>query len=142
MKTYMSKPAQIKRGWYLIDAKEKILGRISSRIANIISGKHKAIYTPGLDTGDYIVVINADKIKVTGNKLQDKIYTRYSRYPSGLKKISLKKMLEEKPAQVLRHAVTGMLPKSSLGRAMLKKLKIYSGQNHPYLTQEIEEIKL
>lgn len=134
----MAKPNEIKRKWYLINAEAKVLGRLSTMIAKILSGKHKVIYTPSLDTGDGVIVINADKIKVTGSKLKDKLYLSYSGYPSGLKKLPMEDILKKKPSEVLRHAVKGMLPKNALGRHMLEKLKIYPGPAHPHSAQELE----
>lgn len=136
MKTYVAKEKDIIKAWYLVDAKDKILGRLATRIARILRGKHKPIYTPHLDTGDFVVVINAGKIKVTGKKLDDKIYRRYTGYPSGLREKPLKELLAAKPTEVMRLAVKRMLPNNTLSRNMLKKLKIYPDDVHPHQAQE------
>jgi len=135
MKTYVAKEKDIQKEWYLVDAKDKILGRLATRIARILRGKHKAIYTPHIDTGDFVVVINADKIKVTGKKLDDKIYRRYTGYPSGLREKPLKELLAAKPTEVVRLAIKRMLPDNTLSKNMLKKLKIYRGEVHPHQAQ-------
>jgi len=135
MKTFNVKKEDISRDWFVMDAQGKILGRLASEIARRLRGKHKPVYTPHLDTGDFIIVVNAGKIRLTGNKLADKMYYRHSGYPGGLKQISAGKLLAEKPEAVLKTAVRGMLPKNTLGRAMLKKLKIYSGPEHPHDAQ-------
>jgi len=140
MKTYMAKEKDIKRNWYLIDAEGKTLGRLATKVAKILRGKHKPIYTPYVDTGDGVIVINVSKIKVTGKKLKEKIYRFYSGYPGGLKEIPLEKLLNKSPEKVLRLAVKRMLSGNPLGRRMLKKLKIYSGENHPH--QGLKPIKL
>ena len=127
MSSYVQKPHEVERKWYLVDATDKTLGRLSSKIASMLRGKHKPIFTPHVDCGDYVVVINAEKVKVTGKKLEDKEYKRHSGYPGGLKTVTLEKMLEEKPEDVMIHAVKGMLPKGKLGRQMLKKLRVYKG---------------
>lgn len=134
-KTYSVKASEIKREWKVIDASGKALGRLASEIARILQGKHKSIYTPWLDTGDYVIVVNASKVRVTGEKLGQKVYYRHSGYPGGLKSITLAQLLQKDPCRVIRHAVKGMLPKGPLGRAMLKKLKVYSGPNHPHQAQ-------
>ncbi|THB63951.1 MAG: 50S ribosomal protein L13 [Desulfovibrio sp.] len=136
MKTYIPKESEISRDWFVVDAEDQILGRLASQIANRLRGKHKADFTPHLDLGDFIVVVNADKIKVTGKKLSDKMYHNYSGYPGGLRSRSLSDMLEAKPDEVIRIAVRGMLPRTRLGRAMLKKLKVYAGPEHPHNAQE------
>lgn len=131
MKTYCAKKGEVSRDWYVVDAEGKVLGKIASEIATRLRGKHKPVYTPHTDTGDFIIVVNADKIVLTGKKLSDKIYYHHSGYPGGIKAITAGKLLQEKPAEVLRKAVQGMLPKNSLGRKMLTKLKIYaSGEHH------------
>jgi large subunit ribosomal protein L13 len=135
MKTYQAKKEEVSRDWYVVDASEKVLGRLASQIAYRLRGKHKAIYTPHMDAGDFVVVVNAEKITLTGKKLTDKIYYRYSGYPGGLRATAAGKMLQEKPEELLRIAVKGMLPKNTLGRAMLKKLKIYAGGDHPHEAQ-------
>jgi len=135
MKTYQVKKEEIIRDWVLVDARDKILGRLASEIAHRLRGKHKTIYAPYMDTGDFVIVVNAGKISLTGKKLTDKIYYHHSGYPGGLKAMTAGKMLKEKPEEVLRTAVRGMLPKNTLGRAMLKKLKIYAGGDHPHEAQ-------
>jgi large subunit ribosomal protein L13 len=135
MKTYCAKREDTQRDWYVVDADGKVLGRLASEIARRLRGKHKPIYTPHVDTGDFIIVVNADKIVLTGKKLTDKVYHHYSGYPGGLKSVVAGKLLKEKPEKVLKFAVQGMLPKNSLGRAMLKKLKIYAGQDHNHEAQ-------
>jgi len=134
-KTYVAKKQDIKRAWYLLDAKDKILGRLASKAAVILRGKHKAIYTPHLDTGDGVVVINAAKIRVTGRKLQQKVYRRFSGYPGGLKEVTLETMLKKNPATVVKLAVRRMLPQGPLGRDILKKLKVYADDQHPHKAQ-------
>ncbi|MGA1861901.1 50S ribosomal protein L13 [Deferribacter thermophilus] len=141
MKTTWAKP-DIEKKWYLVDAEGKTLGRLASKIAKILMGKNKPIYTPFIDTGDFVVVINADKIHVTGNKLKSKIYYRHSGYLGGLKQRTLEEMLAKKPEEVLRLAVKRMLPKNRLGRKMLKKLKIYASNEHPHAAQKPEKIEL
>ena len=136
MKTYSAKESDIKKEWFLVDAKDQILGRLAVKIARILRGKNKAIFTPHVDTGDFVVVVNADKVKFTGKKLTDKVYRHYSGYPGGLKEKNLKTMMERKPTEVIRIAVKGMLPKNKLGRQMLKKLKIYQGDSHPHQAQK------
>jgi large subunit ribosomal protein L13 len=136
MKTYSPKPSEVKHEWYLVDAEGKTLGRLASEIAKILRGKHKPIYAPHLDTGDYVIVINAEKVHVTGNKLDQKMYYRHSGYPGGLTSITLREQLKRHPTRVIRSAVKGMLPHNRLGRAMMKKLKIYGGDSHPHQAQE------
>ena len=136
MRTYSAKPETVHRDWYLVDATDKVLGRLASEIAMRLRGKHKPEYTPHVDTGDYIVVINAEKIRVTGNKLQNKMYHRYTGYIGNLKSISLEKLLQEAPERVLQYAVRGMLPRNSLGRKMLSKLKIFIGSEHKHEAQQ------
>lgn len=143
MNTMSAKISELERKWFVADAEGKVLGRFASEVAKILRGKHKPIYTPHVDTGDHVVIINAEKIKVTGNnKLEDKVYTRYSGYPGGLKKIPLKRVLETKPTFALEHAIKGMLPKNTLGRSMLKKVRIYAGGDHPHGSQSPETIDL
>jgi large subunit ribosomal protein L13 len=142
MKTYSAKESDVKKDWYLVDAKGKILGRIASEIAKRLRGKHKPIYTPHVDTGDFVVVINAGRIRLTGKKLTDKIYYRHSGYPGGIKSIAAGKMLKEKPERLIHLAVRGMLPKNSLGRRMLKKLKVYRGEEHPHSSQNPHILEL
>ena len=135
MKTFSAKAEETKKDWYVVDASGKVLGRLASEIALRLRGKHKAIYTPHVDTGDFIVVVNAEKILLTGKKLTDKIYYSYSGYPGGLRETAAGKMLAEKPEKLIRIAVAGMMPKNNLGRKMLKKLKIYSGNAQPHDAQ-------
>lgn len=142
MKTYSAKPEDIKREWFLVDAEGKTLGRLASRIAEILRGKHKPLYTPHLDCGDYVIVINADKIRVTGRKLDQKIYYRHSGYPGGLKSITLRDQLQKHPERVLEAAVRGMLPKNRLGRKMFKKLKVYASDSHPHQAQQPKLLEL
>ena len=136
MTTVSAKPAEVRRDWFLVDATDKTLGRLASEIARRLRGKHKVEYTPHVDTGDYIVVVNAEKIRVTGNKLQDKMYHHHTGYVGHLKSISLEKQLEKAPERVLQAAVKGMLPKNPLGRAMFRKLKVYAGPEHKHAAQQ------
>lgn len=142
MSSYVQKPHEVERKWYLVDATDKTLGRLSSKIASMLRGKHKPIFTPHVDCGDYVVVINAEKVKVTGKKLEDKEYKRHSGYPGGLKMVTLEKMLEDKPEDVMIHAVKGMLPKGKLGRQMLKKLRVYKGAEHDHSAQKPEKLEI
>ena len=135
MKTTYTKQEDVARDWYLVNAQDKILGRLASEIAHRLRGKHKVIYAPYMDAGDFVIVVNAEKIALTGKKLTDKIYYHHSGYPGGLKATAAGKMLKQKPEELLRTAVRGMLPKNTLGRAMLKKLKIYKGGDHPHEAQ-------
>ena len=135
MKTYSAKPGEIQRDWYLVDAEGKTLGRLATQIADRLRGKGKPQFTPHVDTGDFVVVVNAEKIAVTGKKLDDKMYYKHSGYPGGLRERSLREQLERRPAEVLRLAVKGMLPRTRLGRAQLTKLKIYAGPEHPHEAQ-------
>ena len=136
MRTFTAKQAEIERGWYVVDARGQTLGRLASKIAPILKGKHKTIYTPHLDCGDFVIVVNAEKVRVTGRKLDQKFYHRYSGYPGGLTSISLRDQLEKHPERVLQAAVRGMLPKNRLGRQMIKKLKVYAGNEHPHQAQQ------
>ena len=136
MKTEVAKAENIKRDWYVVDAKDVVLGRLSTRVAGILRGKNKAIYTPSVDTGDFVIVVNADKIALTGRKLADKIYYSHSGYVGGLKEISAGKLMEKKPQDLIKKAVKGMLPKNKLARNMLSKLKIYAGSSHPHEAQQ------
>lgn len=136
MKTFVAKPETVKRDWYVVDAEGKTLGRLASEIASRLRGKHKAEYTPHVDTGDYIIVVNAEKVAVTGNKAKDKMYHRHTEFPGGLKSISFEKLIERKPEMVLELAVKGMLPKGPLGRAMYRKLKVYAGAEHNHTAQQ------
>jgi large subunit ribosomal protein L13 len=135
MKTSYAKKEGVSRDWYLVDAEDKILGRLACEIAHRLRGKHKPIYAPFMDAGDFVIVVNAEKISLTGKKLTDKVYYHHSGYPGGIKAITAGKLLKEKPEELLRTAVKGMLPKNTLGRAMLKKLKIYTGGDHPHEAQ-------
>lgn len=136
MTTVSAKPAEVRRDWFVVDAEGKTLGRLATEIARRLRGKHKAIYTPHVDTGDYIVVVNAEKIRVTGNKLQQKMYHHHTGYVGNLKSISLEKQLEKAPERVLESAVRGMLPHNKLGRAMFKKLRVFAGPNHSHEAQQ------
>ena len=142
MKTFSAKNHDIDRNWYLVDAQNKTLGRLSTEIANRLRGKHKPIYTPHVDTGDYIVVVNASKIRVTGKKMTDKVYYKHTGYIGNLKSENLETMLEKYPEKVLMKSVRGMLPKSKLGRAMIKKLRVFSGPDHTHIAQEPEPLEL
>jgi large subunit ribosomal protein L13 len=142
VKTYVVKEGEIEREWYVVDAEGKTLGRLASQIARILMGKHKPYYTPHLDTGDFVVVVNADKIRVTGRKLDQKMYYRYSGYPSGLKSVTLRRQLETHPDRVIWAAVRNMLPKNKLGRVMLKKLKVYASPDHPHAAQQPKPLDL
>ncbi len=142
MKTFVAKEREVHRKWYLVDAEDKILGRLATQIAMRLRGKHKPIFTPHADTGDFIVVVNAEKVALSGKKWDKKIYYRHSGYIGGLKEISARKLLEKKPEDVLRYAVRGMLPKNSLGRRQLKKLKIYVGPENPHEAQQLEALEI
>ncbi len=142
MKTYMAKPAEIDRKWFIIDASGQRLGRLASEVASILRGKHKPINTPHLDTGDHVIIINADKIELTGDKLRKKKHHYYTGYPGGLKEIDYETMLKRKPEKVIEIAVKGMLPKHRLGRQMFKKLKVYRGDQHPHQAQKPEHREL
>ncbi|MFQ5585339.1 MAG: 50S ribosomal protein L13 [Thermodesulfobacteriota bacterium] len=136
MKTHLPKVGDINKQWYLVDAKDEVLGRLATRIATVLRGKHKPTYTPFMDTGDFVVVVNAEKVKVTGKKLDDKTYYRHSQHPGGLKQIVLKDLLAKRPEDVIKKAVWGMLPKGVLGRKMFRKLKVYTGDAHPHQAQQ------
>ncbi len=142
MKTYSARKEDVARDWYLVNADGKALGRLAAEIAKRLRGKHKPVYTPHIDTGDFIVVVNADKVALTGKKLTDKIYYHHTGYPGGLKSVTAGKMLEEKPEDLLLGAVKGMLPKNSLGRQMLKKLKVYRGDRHPHKAQMLKPLEV
>jgi large subunit ribosomal protein L13 len=142
MKTYSAKPSDVKRDWYVVDASDKVLGRLAAGIAHRLRGKHKPEFTRHIDTGDFIVVLNVDKLRVTGNKAKDKLYNRHSGYPGGLYTTSFEKMQEKFPARVLEKAVKGMLPKGPLGYAMLKKLKAYVGTDHPHVAQQPKTLEI
>lgn len=142
METFSAKAGEIERKWYLVDANGKVLGRLASEVAKILRGKHKPQFTPHMDTGDFVVIINAMKIVLTGKKPQEKFYYRYSGYPGGIKSIGAGELRAKKPQEVIRHAIRGMLPKNSLGRKLLKKVKIYPGAEHPHRAQMPSEMKL
>jgi large subunit ribosomal protein L13 len=136
MKTYQAKKEETEHQWYLVNAEGKVLGRLATELAKILRGKNKPSFTPHVDTGDFVIVVNAGKVTLTGKKMKDKIYYHHTGYPGGLKAISAEKLMAKKPTEILRIAVRGMLPKNSLGRQMLRKLKIYSGANHPHEAQK------
>ena len=136
MKTIVAKTKEVTRDWYLVDAENQVLGRIATTIANVLRGKNKPTFTPSVDTGDFIVIVNAEKIALTGNKLADKMYYSHSGYPGGIKSITAGKLLDKKPEDIIKHAVKGMLPKNKLAYHMLSKLKIYSGSEHPHKAQQ------
>ena len=142
MKTYSAKAEDVSRDWFVVDASDKTLGRLASEIAHRLRGKHKAEYTPHVDTGDYIVVINAEKVAVTGKKTTDKIYHSHTGYPGGLKSISFEKLIDKAPERVIQGAVKGMLPRNPLGRAMFKKLKVYAGNEHPHAAQQPQALNI
>ena len=142
MKTYMPKAADITRQWYVVDAEGQALGRVASQVANVLRGKNKPIYTPNVDTGDYVIIINASKVILTGKKLDQKIYYKHSGYVGGLKETKYRKLLAEKPEFALRKAIVGMLPKGPLGRQMAKKLKVYAGPTHEHAAQNPEKFEL
>ncbi len=138
MKSFIAKPQEMERKWYVIDAEGQTLGRMASEIASILRGKKKPIYTPHVDTGDYVIVINAEKVEVTGKKRKDKIYKRHSGFPGGLKEVNFETLQNAKPDEIIRHAVKGMMPKGKLGRQMFKKLKVYAGAEHGHAAQKPE----
>lgn len=142
MKTFVAKPNEVKRKWYIVDADGKTLGRLASEVAKVLRGKNKPIYTPHVDTGDFVIVVNADKVVLTGKKLEQKMYRHHSGYPGGMKEIKYRHMMETRPEKVIELAVKGMLPKNSLGRAMYKKLKVYKGIEHPHQAQLPETLNL
>jgi large subunit ribosomal protein L13 len=142
MKTYVAKSEEVKRDWYLVDADSQVLGRIATTIANVLRGKNKPTFTPSVDTGDFVIVVNAEKIALTGNKLADKTYYSHSGYPGGIKAITAGKLIEKKPEALIKHAVKGMLPKNKLARHMLNKLKIYSGSEHPHKAQQPKALNI
>lgn len=141
-RTYSAKPTEVQRTWYVVDAEGKTLGRLATTVAATLRGKHKPTYTPHIDTGDFVVVVNADKIKVTGNKETQKVYYRHSNYPGGLKSETLKEMRERHPDRIIENAVKGMLPRTSLGKQQLTKLKIYAGAEHPHTAQNPVALEL
>lgn len=142
MKTYVTKPAEIERAWYVVDAEGQTLGRLASSVASILRGKHKPTFSPAVDCGDFVIVLNADKIAVTGKRLEQKKYYRHSLYIGGLKEISLRDQLQQHPERVVESAVRGMLPKNALGRKMFKKLKVYAGDEHPHHAQQPQPLEL
>ena len=142
MKTFVAKEHEIEKKWHLIDANDKVLGRLATEIANLLRGKNKPIFTPHMDSGDYVVVVNADKVVLTGGKLEKKMYYRHSGYVGGLKKATAKEMLQKRPENLIRFAVKGMLPKTSLGRRQLTKLKIFAGPDHPHQAQKLENLEI
>lgn len=142
MKTYYAKPGEVEREWLVVDATDVPLGRLASEVASILRGKHKPQYTPHVDVGDFVIVVNADKVKLTGKKLQDKRVFRHSGFPGGLKSVAIGDMLAKRPERVVERAVKGMLPKNTLGRAMGKKLKVYAGPDHPHQAQKPRQITL
>ena len=142
MKSFMASPSTVERKWYVVDAEGKTLGRLASEVANVLTGKNKPIYTPHIDTGDYVIVVNAEKVKVTGKKLDQKIYYHHSEYVGGMKEATLKEMMQKKPEFVITHAVKGMLPKGPLGRQMLKKLHVYAGPEHNHAAQKPETLDI
>ena len=142
MKTFSAKPQTVERDWYVVDATDKVLGRLATEIARRLRGKHKPVYTPHVDTGDYIVVINADKIKVTGRKETDKTYYHHTGYPGGMKSITLDKLRAQAPERIIETAVKGMLPKNPLGRAMFRKLKVFAGNEHDHTAQQPQPLEI
>ncbi|HMK51698.1 MAG TPA: 50S ribosomal protein L13 [Thermodesulfobacteriota bacterium] len=142
MKTYQAKKGEVQRQWYLVNAEGKVLGRLAAELAKMLKGKNKPTYTPHQDTGDFVIVINAGKVALTGKKMKDKIYYHHTGYPGGIKEINAEKLLAKKPTEMIRMAVKGMLPKNSLGRQMIRKLKIYAGANHPHEPQKPVTINL
>jgi large subunit ribosomal protein L13 len=141
-KTYVTKREDVEREWYVVDASGQTLGRLATRVARVLRGKHKPVYSPSVDTGDYVIVVNAERIHVTGRKLDQKIYYRHTGYPGGLKEITLRNLLQKHPTRVIEHAVRGMLPKNRLGRRMFKKLKVYAGPDHPHAAQQPKPLGL
>ena len=142
MKTYMQRKEDVARNWYVVDANGQTLGRVATKVATVLKGKHKPTYTPHVDGGDYVIVVNADKIVLTGNKMNDKIYYNHSRYTGGLRERTAKEMVEKYPVEMFERAVKGMLPKGRLGRQMYKKLFVYAGENHPHSAQKPSALKL
>ena len=142
MKTQVAKIENVKRDWYVVDAQDAVLGRLATQVANVLRGKNKAIFTPSVDTGDFVIVVNAEKIALTGHKLADKVYYSHSGFPGGLKEITAGKLMEKKPEDIIKKAVKGMLPKNKLSRHMIKKLKIYTGANHPHDAQQPKQLAL
>ncbi len=141
-KTFVTRKEDVQRDWFVVDATWQTLGRLATRVARMLRGKHKPTYSPSIDTGDYVIVVNAEKIHVTGRKLDQKVYYRYTGYPGGLREITLRDQLQKHPTRVVEHAVRGMLPKNRLGRQMIKKLKVYAGPDHPHEAQQPESLEL
>ena len=142
MSTQIAKKTELQKDWYVVDLNEKVLGRAASEIAKVLRGKHKASFTPSVDTGDFVVVLNADKVRLTGNKLTQKTYYRHSGYPGGISSVTAEKLLEKQPEELIKKAVKGMLPKNKLGRQMFRKLKVYSGSEHPHQAQQPKELEI
>lgn len=142
MTTYMAKPDEVDKKWYVVDAEGKTLGRLASRIATVLRGKHKPEYTPHVDTGDFVIVVNSEKVTLTGNKWDQKIHYKHSQYPGGLKTKTYGELREKNPQEIIRHAVDGMVPNNKLGKKMMKKLKIYAGPDHPHQAQQPEELEV
>ena len=142
MSTKVVKESEVNRSWFVVDMDDKVLGRVATEIARILRGKHKPIYSPSVDTGDFVIVVNAEKVKLTGNKLADKHYYHHTGYPGGIRSITAEKLLEKKPEEIIKKAVKGMLPKNKLGRQLIKKLKIYSGGEHPHSAQQPKALSL
>ncbi|TRO83711.1 50S ribosomal protein L13 [Trichloromonas acetexigens] len=140
MSTQVAKESDIKRAWFVVDLEGKVLGRAATEIARVLRGKHKAIYTPSVDTGDFVVVVNADKVKLTGTKMADKVYYSHSGYPGGIRSITAEKLVAKKPEDLIKKAVKGMLPKNKLGRQMFRKMKVYAGVEHPHAAQQPKEL--
>ncbi len=141
-KTYVTKPADVERQWFVVDAEGQTIGRLASQIATILRGKHKPIFSPSVDCGDYVIVVNAEKIRVTGRRMDQKVYYRHTGYPGGIRQIGLRDQLERYPTRVLKAAVRGMLPKNVLGRQMLRKMKVYAGPDHPHAAQQPQPLEL
>lgn len=142
MRTFTVKREEAERNWYVVDAENKVLGRLASELAKILRGKHKPQFTPHVDTGDYVIVVNAEKVNLTGNKLRDKVYYRHSGYPGGIKSVTAENLRAKKPEDLIRFAVKGMLPKNRLGRKLFKKLKVYAGGEHPHQAQQPKPIEI
>lgn len=142
MKSFIEKPQNVERKWFIVDAEGKTLGKVASRVASILRGKHKSIFTPHVDCGDYVIVINAEKVEVTGRKRKNKIYKRHTGYPGGLKEVTFQQLQAAKPEEIIRHAVKGMMPKGKLGRQMYKKLKVYAGPEHGHAAQKPEMLEV
>jgi len=142
MSTQAAKKIEVQKDWFVVDLEDQVLGRAAAKIAHVLRGKHKAIYTPHVDTGDFVIVLNADKVRLTGNKLADKKYYRHTGYPGGIREITAGKLLEKRPEDVIKKAVKGMLPKNKLGRQMFKKLKVYAGNDHPHAAQQPKSLEV